>query len=160
MKEVACIGVIDGDKILMGKRRDNGKWTNPGGHLNPNEDPYDGAIRELKEETGIVADSLKFLDSRTITKPNGEKLKVYAYLLKGKYKTSMKDDPDQEVHRWQYVPMNKLPEPLHVPKDNVLFDALDIEKTAKVRRFLDADLAKKVREQLAQNYASKKAENK
>lgn len=160
MKEVACVGVVDGDKILMGKRRDNGKWTNPGGHLNPNEDPHEGALRELKEETGIVADKVDFLDSKVVTKPDGTKLKVYAYLLKGKYKTSMKEDPDQEVHRWQYVPIDKLPEPLHVPKDNILFDSLGLnyEKTAAVNKALSRMVLKRLRDQTAQTYTSKKAE--
>ena len=50
-KRVACCLIRDWkDDILMGKRNDNDKWTTPGGHLDKGECPYEGAIRELKEE--------------------------------------------------------------------------------------------------------------
>ena len=29
------------------------QWMPPGGHLNPNEDPVAGALREVREETGL-----------------------------------------------------------------------------------------------------------
>ena len=43
-----------------------GRWTLPGGGLNFGEDPADGALRELTEETGLVGTitSLAFVDSR------------------------------------------------------------------------------------------------
>ena len=48
--EVSTVAVFDGDKMLWGKRRDNSRYTNPGGHLDPGEDPKAGAKRELMEE--------------------------------------------------------------------------------------------------------------
>src|SRR4051812_2730528 len=83
MKEVATVGIIDidGRKILMGKRRDNGKWTGPGGHLEGKEKPIDGAIRETWEEAGIRLgdDDLIHVKSKLIKKPAGEKLRVHAF---------------------------------------------------------------------------------
>jgi predicted NUDIX family NTP pyrophosphohydrolase len=35
-------------------KKDAGAWTIPKGELNENEEPFDAAIREMKEETGIV----------------------------------------------------------------------------------------------------------
>lgn len=32
-----------------------GRWLQPGGHLEPGEDPADGAVREAAEETGLDA---------------------------------------------------------------------------------------------------------
>ncbi|MYH41599.1 MAG: NUDIX domain-containing protein [Chloroflexi bacterium] len=32
-----------------------GKWLPPGGHLDPNEDPLQAALREIREETGVAA---------------------------------------------------------------------------------------------------------
>jgi len=43
------------NKILMvqeAKQKVYGKWNFPAGHLEDNEDIFDGAIRETKEETG------------------------------------------------------------------------------------------------------------
>ena len=42
-------------QILMGKDADTGKWSTPGGHVDPGETFEQAAIRELEEETGIKA---------------------------------------------------------------------------------------------------------
>lgn len=139
MKEVAVVGVIKDGKILMGKRRDNNKWTNPGGHLEEGEQPIQGAIRELKEESGIEVQphQLSHLCSETVTKPGGEKLKVHAYRcnLGEATSTSMKEDPDGEVFRWHWVNADgrnnkEIYNNLHVPAgENVLLKALGMVHT-------------------------------
>ncbi len=47
--------------------RESGAWTLPGGGLEFGEDPADGVLRELTEETGLTGriTSLAFVDSRT-----------------------------------------------------------------------------------------------
>ena len=42
------------EKILVLKRTDNGKMDLPGGHLNVDEEPIMGIIREVFEETKLV----------------------------------------------------------------------------------------------------------
>lgn len=37
----------------MIKHKKTGKWLEPGGHIEPNEDPDAAAIRETYEETGV-----------------------------------------------------------------------------------------------------------
>ena len=41
---------------------DDGKWTLPGGGLEHGEEPRDGAIRELAEETGYVGELAELLE--------------------------------------------------------------------------------------------------
>lgn len=41
-------------RYLCVKGRKSGKWSFPKGHPNSNEEPYDCALRELMEETGLV----------------------------------------------------------------------------------------------------------
>jgi mutator protein MutT len=41
-------------EVLLLKRRDDGKWDPPGGHIDPDETPAIAAEREALEETGLV----------------------------------------------------------------------------------------------------------
>ena len=47
------------NRILVEERADDGMVDFPGGGIEPDETIEDAAIRELKEETGIIADELK-----------------------------------------------------------------------------------------------------
>lgn len=135
-----ALAIVKNGMLLMGRRKDNGKWTNPGGHANDGEAPIDAGIREAKEETGLdlTQDRLYHLDTQIIHKPSGEKLKIVAYKVNlDEGATTIKNDPDDEVHRWVWVnikpPLNrKIFDNLHVPKNNVIFDSLGVtmEKNA------------------------------
>ncbi|MEV4416195.1 NUDIX domain-containing protein [Catellatospora sp. NPDC049609] len=43
-------------RVLLVFHRKAGVWLYPGGHLDDNEDPLAGAIRETREETGVEAE--------------------------------------------------------------------------------------------------------
>ena len=48
--------VLDDDgRVLLGRRADSGTWALPGGIVEPGEEPADAAVREIFEETGVVA---------------------------------------------------------------------------------------------------------
>lgn len=128
-KHVATIGVTRGKQMLMGKRKDSGRWTHPGGHLNKGEKPLDAAVRELKEESGIEADAadMKHLGSQKVTTFTGKKMTVHAFHLpmKDSAPTTTKLDPDQEIAEWQWVDCtdglpNDVSENLHSPKNYLL----------------------------------------
>jgi len=147
MKEVSKVGIFWKGKYLMGVRQDNGKWTEPGGHLHPGEDPLKGAVREVKEETGLTLPpgKVEHLGDREITKPDGTKLIVHAYRsdLKDEPHTTVKKDPDKEVFGWDWIPLQGKSLPpvinknLHVPpKDNVLHFYLGFEKKAFIKKII------------------------
>lgn len=55
-------GVVIGDgtvgdegAVLLHRRADGGAWSPPGGILEPGEQPAEALVREVEEETGIVA---------------------------------------------------------------------------------------------------------
>lgn len=69
-----CIIIKDG-KTLMLKHKKIGAWLPPGGHVEPEEFPYEAAIRETKEETGIDVeligeDAVNHRDADAYTLPN------------------------------------------------------------------------------------------
>lgn len=46
--------VFRDEKVLLGKRADNGQWQCVSGIVDPGEEPADAAVRECAEEAGIV----------------------------------------------------------------------------------------------------------
>lgn len=140
MKRVAAIAILNDHHMLMGRRRESGKFTNPGGHLNPGEDPLKGAVREVKEETGLTLDPhlFKHLETRIVKKPDGEKIEVHGYRvdLPEKPTTTSQKDVDHEVSRWVWVKLDTnldhIKDNLHVPlKDNVLLNNILANKIQK-----------------------------
>jgi len=45
--------VVDGRRTLLHWHPKIGIWLPPGGHIEPDEDPVEAALREVREETGI-----------------------------------------------------------------------------------------------------------
>ncbi|MBT7402167.1 NUDIX domain-containing protein [Candidatus Woesearchaeota archaeon] len=45
--------VVYENKVLLRKHDKYGIWLSVGGHIEPNEDPIEAAIREVKEEVGL-----------------------------------------------------------------------------------------------------------
>jgi len=57
-----CLVVDKNGHILLGRRTDNGMWATPGGHVEQDENFAEAALRELREETGLVGkDSAEIL---------------------------------------------------------------------------------------------------
>ncbi len=53
----ACSALIpdpSGQRVLLTRRADNGRWCLPGGQLEPGESAAEGCTREVLEETGLV----------------------------------------------------------------------------------------------------------
>ena len=100
-------------KVLIARRKadpEAGKWALPGGHIEPNESPDEGAKRELLEETGIHARQLIRISDKIIeTESASEKERldiVYATMVTSD--TDAVAGSDSAAVRW--VPVNDLPE--------------------------------------------------
>lgn len=51
----SAVVLDDEDRVLLVHHNKVGLWLYPGGHIDPNEDPAQAAVREVAEETGIQA---------------------------------------------------------------------------------------------------------
>lgn len=99
-----------------------GCWAFPGGFLNPDESAEEGALRELKEETGI--DSAYIEQFHTYSTPDRdprERVITIAYLALVKIQEAHGGD-DAADARW--FPIGKTPS-LAFDHDMILRDALD-----------------------------------
>ncbi|HEX9115666.1 MAG TPA: NUDIX hydrolase N-terminal domain-containing protein [Anaerolineae bacterium] len=52
----------DAGRILLERRRDDGRWCLPCGWVEPNESPAESVVREAREETGLDVRVLSLID--------------------------------------------------------------------------------------------------
>ena len=57
----ATAAVVDGERLLLTRRSDNGEWCLPGGGLDAGERPAETAEREVFEETGLTVRATELL---------------------------------------------------------------------------------------------------
>jgi ADP-ribose pyrophosphatase YjhB (NUDIX family) len=68
--------VLDGDRVLLGRRVDTGEWALVSGILDPGEEPAVGLAREVLEETAVEVriEALAAVSTTpVITYPNGDR---------------------------------------------------------------------------------------
>lgn len=133
---VSSIAVMSSDgHLLMGKRRDNGLWTLPGGHADPGESPEDCARRELWEEAGLTGCTAIPLRQESFVGRAGFPVEVNAFRVdlgvgKDHVRTHVGNDPDREVWAWEWVWVGdglptEVSGALHSPR-NVVLDAMGL----------------------------------
>ncbi len=95
--------VLDGDRLLLGRRADTGRWAVPSGILEPGEQPAEGVLREVEEETGVVA-AVEALTSThvlpPVTYPNGDRAQYLDLTFRCRYlhgEARVNDDESLEV---------------------------------------------------------------
>lgn len=92
-----CVVVNSDGQILLGRRSDDKMWATPGGHVEPMEDYDQGALRELREEAGIVGKCPVELNSGT---HNGNQTKQF---LVEKYRGKVKGNGEMTDLQWIHV---------------------------------------------------------
>lgn len=151
---VVSIAAMKSGKMLIGLRADDGRWTCPGGHVEPKEEPKEAAHRELLEETGLKASSMEcigFCDVR-------EGLRVWSFLAVVEGSPDASDDPDEEFVEFKWVDPKKFPKTilsnLHNRQDSTLQFLGVQESSLELVWEDDHDLHREVR-QLAKSLIKK-----
>ncbi|MEK9201138.1 MAG: NUDIX domain-containing protein [Patescibacteria group bacterium] len=121
--------VIKRGKILMGRRhpdpdkadsafRSAGEWCLPGGKMEWGETFEQGAIREVKEETGITIKKPTVISVHNFKNQHAHFMTVglVAKITKGEPKVM---EPD-EITEWGWFDLKKLPFPRYFPSFGVI----------------------------------------
>jgi 8-oxo-dGTP pyrophosphatase MutT (NUDIX family) len=77
LSSATAVVLDEAGRVLLGRRSDTGTWALPGGIIDPAEQPADAAIREVYEETGVVAvpeHLIAVTVARPFAYPNGDKV--------------------------------------------------------------------------------------
>jgi 8-oxo-dGTP pyrophosphatase MutT (NUDIX family) len=116
------IRVIDGlpHAALIGRTRRGGalRWSMPKGHVEPGETLEQTAVREVREETGIVGRVIAPLGSFVYTfSSNGRRIRkrVHHFLLRAE--AGELSDADIEVTAVRWVPTSEWPRVLTFPAE-------------------------------------------
>jgi len=72
--------VVQGNRTLLHWHRRLQQWMPPGGHIEPDEDPVAAVLREIEEETGLVAEVISSAPHLTFSYP-GQLPAPYTILL-------------------------------------------------------------------------------
>ncbi|WP_167958823.1 nucleotide triphosphate diphosphatase NUDT15 [Anaerosporobacter faecicola] len=127
MDQIIKVGIgvmlIDDNKILLGHRTVNGKdtggiyepdhWCLPGGKQEYEETVFEGAMREVKEETNLAISDLAIFNVADDIQPNKHfvTIQIVAKKFEGNL-TVMEPDKQDE---WRWFPLNELPQKIYSP---------------------------------------------
>ncbi len=110
-------------RVLIARRPDGkhmaGGWEFPGGKLSPDERPYEGLVRELREELGVDVEGAEPLVAYSYDYPER---RVHLDLWRITAYQNVPQPLDGQVLRW--VPLEDLPQASLLEADRPMIDAL------------------------------------
>lgn len=119
-RSAAMIVLRHGEQFLLLKRNrepNRGKYVPVGGKLEPFEDPYRAAIRELKEETGIEAEALQYAGVLIESSPTAYNWQCNIYLAD----IPFQPPPPCDEGELEWVAFHRIPEIPTPPTDWIIY---------------------------------------
>jgi mutator protein MutT len=104
--------VLDGDRLLLQRRSDDGTWGFPGGAVELGESAEEAVVREVFEETGLIVRAVNLLGVYTKYEhvyPNGDRTQPIAVFFRCSLvggEPAMRDGESLEL---RYFPLNNVP---------------------------------------------------
>ncbi|WP_461077842.1 bifunctional class I SAM-dependent methyltransferase/NUDIX hydrolase [Streptomyces deserti] len=99
--------------LLLGRHR-HGTWELPGGTVEPGESSAEAVVRELAEETGLVARPSDVRLLGTLLDDAGGVVRVTVAARVTAWHGEPAEQPGESVGRWRWFPLDRLPEQLFV----------------------------------------------
>jgi 8-oxo-dGTP diphosphatase len=115
--------VIKNDQLLLGERiysHGSGTWCPPGGHLEYGESPVDCAIRELKEETGLIAKKIVSGPWTNDFFQAEGKHYLSVYMFVKSFEGEPRANEPEKISCWRWFNFDALPQPLFLSLRNLL----------------------------------------
>jgi len=140
------VAVIENEKVLLTKREDFEVWCLPGGGVEEGESLAEGAIREVKEETGLDVTLTHLVG--VYSRIGGGMHDVHAVLYAAKPIGGELTPQPNEVVEAVYFPFEQLPEEMLYGHKNRILDAINGIKGASVRQELKIQDPKLTRKEL------------
>lgn len=136
-KHVVAVMVIDKErsKILLGKRKSDGIWTSPAGHMQGEESARQCIIREAFEESNLKLKVTDLKDLPAVPLKKGRLCHVFlTYVDSESCDIHTKNDPDGELSKWEWFDLNgKMPTPMDEPRiisvNNARMKAMGLKKS-------------------------------
>lgn len=126
--QIVTVGLVCNNEILTGKRRDNGLWTSPGGHIDDGESIEAAACREVFEESGILIhpSQLQLVRTERVTSHRtGKDFIIHGFIARvDKATASAKNDPDDEISKWKWVELDPNAEELRAENRHAKVDMI------------------------------------
>lgn len=117
------IMIKDGNKVLLGHRCENygdtggiyepGSWTFPGGKQEYDETMFEGAKREVKEETNLEISELSIFGATDDIQPNKHYITIQ--IIANKFNGELKNMEPTKHSEWEWFDLNNLPQNLYTP---------------------------------------------
>jgi 8-oxo-dGTP pyrophosphatase MutT (NUDIX family) len=109
----ARVLLVHNDHVLLVQPRKSNYWNFPGGGIKKNEDPARGALRELREETGIIVNAVDYQLGEYCSKAEGKRDTVFIFVATAPNKTIPK--LEIEIQKAQWFSISALPETITKP---------------------------------------------
>ena len=103
------------EQVLLGQRSDNGCWSIPAGIVEPGEQPADGLVRELWEETRVrvvVERLVSLIVDPEVTYPNGDRCQYVSMTFRCRYASGEAAVGDEESLAVGWFDLDALPDDL------------------------------------------------
>ncbi|MSS45976.1 NUDIX domain-containing protein [Cutibacterium sp. WCA-380-WT-3A] len=104
---------LRGRQVLLVQRADNGEWTPVCGIIEPGERPDEAILREIHEETGVMAEIVQLVRvnvAAPITYPNGDRCQFLDHDFLCRWVSGEPQVGDDESSHTAFFDLDELPD--------------------------------------------------
>ena len=134
MVPAVCALIFDErDRVLLHRATDDGRWHTIGGAVDPGEEIADAAVREAREETGLLIEPVRLVGIYTdppVTYANGDVVLYHSFAFECRILGGRLHIADDESLELRFFAPGELPELSELDRHRILH-ALKREERAE-----------------------------